>query len=91
MKGSGLTLESIHHHKQRDPEAEPAAGAIETTGGGRDTLAAEMRAAVMAAAVVARLNQNISDAQTDSRVVGGSANPDTESAFTTEVWDISNT
>ena len=91
MKGSALALESIHHHEHRDPEAGPMIREMVTTGGGAPLGAAEVRAAVTAAAEVARLNQNISTAQTDSRGASGYANPETESGFATEVCDISNT
>ena len=37
------------------------------------------------------MNESISTADIDSRDASGSANPDTESAFTTEVCDKSNT
>ena len=50
-----------------------------------------MRAAVTAAAEIARSNQNTSDAHNDSGDASGSAHPKNESAFTTEVCDTSKT
>ena len=49
-----------------------------------------MRSAVTAAAEVAIANQSISTIEKDSGDSNGTANPDTESAFATEVCDTSN-
>ena len=50
-----------------------------------------MRAAVTAAAEVARLNHSISTIGTDSGDTSRPVNPDTESVLMTEVCDIPNT